>query len=548
MQHVESVKVSADGWSSGQVGHGNRSASFKRKANVYSGLMLSPLKPLLCVALLSPFAESASTGRPETVPQSRLAAQGASGFSQFAPRAVAELRDHVSFANWLRDHPADKGERYQRYRGDGTDDEDFGRWCARATAEQGLGQGPSSLRVAYFYPPEVPAKPEFGLPPASTDLVQTECTLGAIRVSSGGIFDSATATAVADALNQMFGESQPWDEQFGVMGRGTRIWHAGSATIALGQHLSYPGVAVIGFFPFSKATLGNRFVEYAEAATRITVESTRELLASVGAGQDIITRIEHSLESFDEYHNSKTGCPDFGLKQELLELLQASSKGSPDHRAGYLLAVHVILRGGEGHACVIPQNELRPENKNHYLWNAVEFAPHYDEGATYDGNLVNMAMNLDPAGHAGKLAFVMLLEEGMDATRPCDGRHQFEDVLREGEKFLAGSTDRELNARTHFAVALAYEDIVAMAEGVGAQYEAGDPPSSFVSRASDARMKVLEHFRMSIELAHDSQPAPLVLRRHMSGEETLRKEAWREAWWLRAKLPPRQITFLCVWD
>lgn len=332
------------------------------------------------------------------------------------------------------------------------------------------------------------------------------------------------------------------------MAGGTKIWLAGRATIALGVHHFYSGNSVIGFFPFSEATIGNRFVEYGEAGTRNTMESVRALLTAAGAQEETVTRIERSLRSFDSYHNSNTGCPDFGLKQELLDLLRASGDGPPDRRAAYLLAVHVILRGGEGHACVIPQNELRSPMKTRYLWNSVEFAPYYDEGMTYDGNLLKMAMDLDPGGHSGQLAFVMLLGEGMDASRPCDGRHQFEDVIRDGEKFLAGSTDRGLNAQAHFAVALAYEDIVAMAEGVGAQYAAGQPSDAFVSRASRARMKALEHFQMSVEMVQESQTKPLFRRPRASLEGTLKNEAWREAWWLRAKLPPRQMTFYCVWD
>jgi hypothetical protein len=118
-------------------------------------------------------------------------------------RELATLHAGTTAAAWLRAHPSDSLERFERRLVVANDD----RWCARSVQRTILADGTPVLRYAYFFPPAAP--PALSLPPAEDpQLIRERCRLGAIWLETPATdfpSGSAVAAQIREALIQVYG-------------------------------------------------------------------------------------------------------------------------------------------------------------------------------------------------------------------------------------------------------------------------------------------------------------------------------------------------------
>lgn len=107
-------------------------------------------------------------------------------------------------------------------------------------------------------------------------------------------------------------------------------------------------------------------------------------------------------------------------------------------------------------------------------------------------------------------------------------------VIAAGEKALPTFHDPDQLLRLHLILARAHGDAVAAAAGVDL---AGDclEPDDYRAGAESARRAALRHYQAALDRLTATDPA-------------LARAVWRDAWRLRAGLPPRDTRFVCVYD
>ena len=157
-------------------------------------------------------------------------------------------------------------------------------------------------------------------------------------------------------------------------------------------------------------------------------------------------------------------------------------------------------------------------------------------GATYayTHTWLRKALQLDPGGRAGELAFLALMERGFETSGMCRD-HQgegFRAVIAEGNRYLRQKADTALRDDIRLMMAQAYGDIVTLAAGGGYGYDESDS-AKYQAEAASARAHAVDYFRAAYKSSSNSARA---------------REVWPDAWRLLAGLTPRATRFYCVYD
>jgi hypothetical protein len=147
----------------------------------------------------------------------------------------------------------------------------------------------------------------------------------------------------------------------------------------------------------------------------------------------------------------------------------------------------------------------------------------------YALNWLRQAYELDSNGHAGELAFLLLMEWGFDTSADCkNGSELFREVLRHGTEFLRTPRSPQIEARIHFLLGDAYRDIVALATGKYGDTYANS--ATYKPEAAKARANAVAEYRAGLALDDKSETSSIA-------EERLRS--------LQAGEAPHDTSFYC---
>lgn len=150
----------------------------------------------------------------------------------------------------------------------------------------------------------------------------------------------------------------------------------------------------------------------------------------------------------------------------------------------------------------------------------------------YTHTWLRKALQLDPDGRAGELAFLALMERGFETSGMCRDQQGegFRAVIAEGDKYLRQKPDSALRDDIHLMMAQAYGDVVTLAAGGG--YD-GSESAKYQAEAASARTHAIDSFEAAYKSSSNSARA---------------REVWPDAWRLLAGLTPRATRFYCVYD
>ncbi|MBX6364884.1 MAG: hypothetical protein IRZ00_13525, partial [Gemmatimonadetes bacterium] len=393
-----------------------------------------------------------------------------------------------------------------------------------------------AIRSAYFFPPPMPDAAR--LPPERTDgqADLDECRLGAIRVEAETDEDDTSGVAAAQRLRRAFAH------RFGEPDtlRGARwplsdyealaTWRLPGRWVATGWRGYRQGIeagawaTISGIDPTRDATPEPRstaptLAELADSAG-LDPDLTRDLLALAdSAGTDPGATRNWSaaadsalLDALDRWRDAVTTLPAERRAAALWlvdRLLAAAYRRTPaDEAAGGPMRERLDSLGIRSDTLPISH----------------EFA--------YAGNLAWDAYAAAPPGPLRQDLFLELLANGFE-DRPCEhGANQFRRIIDAGEKAAADIVGDARQARLHLLLARAYGDIVAVASGIGSSASRLDT-AAYRREAASARRSALRHYQRALDLLPRGAAARAV---------------WREAWRLRAGLPPMHTVFVCLYD
>ncbi|MDO8666583.1 MAG: hypothetical protein Q7J79_08215 [Gemmatimonadales bacterium] len=454
-----------------------------------------------------------------------------------------QLRDSVSFAEWNADRP----EPVQRFTA-GSPWYDRGDWCAYAERRAQVA-GHEIERDAFFYPPGPPQSLELPAETSPERLIIRGCALGLVwvRVSAA---DSAAGAVLADSvraqLTRIYGRADTGEVSFGGSAFWTRRgrWRRGSISVV--SALSTPplslvrdtsrssaSVVALAYLPRSGMDAGG-----AETVASLTTSADTLSLDSAVALSALDTNVWNPLKRALAEANTPdaaTGPSRRPLdRARLLEALRrwlAAAGAQPAGRraAALFVADQVLGRSLCAYGlCEGPDSaRFRPFRA---LGAKFEYSP-LGDGWVFTHNWLQDILTLGLDGPVSNATFMLLLEYGFDTSGTCrGGGDNFRDVIAKGEAWLARHPQHQQARAAHFLVAEAYRDIVALAHGALAEYA---DSAQYLEESPAAREKALEHYRLAIPPGDTSRMA---------------REAWQQAWWLMAELPPRGTRFVCVYD
>jgi hypothetical protein len=454
-------------------------------------------------------------------------------FPERALTELTELREEITLAAWMLDHPDD----HLRFFSPGL--WDIGdNWIARAELKGKLTDGRAFSRRAFFYVPDPPS--DFLLPRhIEPQTLRTRARLGCIWLETNGVSeDDAERTRIH--LSQQFPNGQ-YDQKLWFANAAywtkTARWNVGSSTFA-SAYESMAGVPrparvlAFGFLPLSKlyVDLGGDTDDFWERdfqTRRRTLDEAVEL--SRLSGKDL-KKINYLAETIDTFHAGRSDVRNAGTTNEILDALKrwldtTRRRGRKQFAAG-LLAGDAALSLLDSFINV----EDAAVRKKLTAIGARYDDTHY--GPVYTHNWLNQAYRLNRHGPVGDLSLISMMERGFAMCADCadTGYEGFRSVIFEGERFLTRSKDSKLRARVHVLLARAYSDIVALAGGAGGGYVEA---SKYRREAAWARRMALVHHRAA-------------LRARDASEE--RTTIWKSAWRLQAHIPPSETWFFCVSD
>lgn len=475
-------------------------------------------------------------------------AMGASEPAAFAAAAVDELRALSSGwtpAAWLAAHPDDELERVElrlwRQR-----DLDVGQWCARARRREARRGG---VRDAYFYVPEPPSPARLPADDEAAELVMTRCQLGLIRVEAAEPdtpAGEAAALALREALSRAYGRDAA-TTPMSLFGSGLVF---GSAWFRSMSHWRVGELHVLSAYRRPPDDTGRGYI-FATAALPISGQAGWRRRGTAGdldarsADEDVIVKavavtgldsiraepLRQALRWVNDAHRARSPSQWPANPPDLVSIITRWLGAVPSWhtrgRAGALLVAHVLLSAAGGLDAARP-----PRTGIHSTWGRLRLwlhgarfvQPLKDEGPPiYAGNWLRDAWSLDDGGPVGDLALPLLLGNACGCPT---GKDCFLWAISEGERFLSRPHDRQVLAKVHLLVALAYRHGVALGEGatcgIGGERSRGE--------ADTYRAKAISHYRAWLAAGPSADAV---------------EEHWRDAWRLLARLPPIGTAFSC---
>lgn len=459
--------------------------------------------------------------------------------------ALWQLRHGITLAEWIATRGIEEVEFYSRELGR----EYLGTWCARSTVLIPSGIGPIQ-RVAYFYPPSALTRAQLPSDLASADSVRSGCILGLIATQIG-LGDSISGRRLTDSvtavLTRVFGQGEynPHVSFYAsAFWRRTSLWRHEDATI----------IATLSGLPYASEETAARWSTIAFAFlpfTGLSVDPDREAIDAAPRVMDTLALDSAAvLATLDtatwqplkgvlaaaEPATSTAGDaapatpPADSLVRSLGRWLTAARRLPPAQRAAALYVADAVLdRSLCTYGLCTGRDGTRLEGLRNlgarFTWSQLAGSWVYRRNWLYE------ARTLDRDGAVGRAVFLLQLSQGFDPSGVCEGGGEgFQRVLDNGERYLARVPDSPIAPEVHLLLGDAYDDIVALADGVAASFA---DSSRYLQRAPAARQEALRHYREAIASAPGTPVADA---------------AWKQGWWLLSGLPMRNARFLCVYD
>lgn len=453
-----------------------------------------------------------------------------------------QLQDSVSFIEWNATRP----EPVQRYTADSPLD-DRGAWCAFTERRTELS-GHQIERDAFFYPPEPP--PTLELPGEANPerLIAGGCTLGLIWVRIP-VAVSAAGGALADSVRAQLTRLYGRPDTGAVSYRGSAFWtHRGRWRHGEMTIVS----ALAGGLRMSvrDSVPSPRYVVALAHLPRSGMASDRDWYASLGITADTLPLDSAvALSTVD----TTLWVP---LERALADATAADTVRAPNRRSldrtrlvetlGRWLAAANVQPAGRRAAALFVADQVLGRSLCAYdlcrgpdsarfrplraLGAKFEYSP-LGDGWVFTHNWLQDILTLGLDGPVSNATFLLMLEYGFDTSGTCrGGGDNFRAVITRGEAWLARHPQHAYARTVHFLVAEGYHDIVALARGALAEYA---DSTQYLEEAPAATAMALEHYRLAMTPGDTTRMA---------------REAWRQAWWLMAGLPPRTTRFVCIYD
>ena len=447
-----------------------------------------------------------------------------------------QLRPSVSLADWRSAHPdepivlADTTASLRP----------FGEWCAASQRRVQLGTH-EVTRTALFYPP---APGTLALADSAVQLLGG-CELGLVWVSIPAA-DSASGARLTDSVRTQLAEAFGRLVSGPVQFYGSAYW----SNVSRFRQGQVTAVAALRSPPASSDTTRGR------AVLAFAYQSN----AGIGTGDDAppISRAwsppdTMPLDSAVEL--SRLGMEAWAPLAALLRRAEAGSHATQSSPA----RVDTLARALRRWLSASQAQPLPARSAALYVADAVldrslcsyvrcdsqadsEVAPLRALGAqlgweplganwVYQRTWLTQARVLDRDSPLGRRILLQQMNAGFDFSGSCaNGPEGFRKVIDLGEKYLARVPGSPIEPEVHFLVGEAYRDIVALSHGAGSDYA---DVSMYTGEAPAAAQSAIEHYRLAMRAGPQSPTA---------------QAAWRQAWWLKAGLAPRDTRFFCVYD
>jgi hypothetical protein len=426
-------------------------------------------------------------------------------------------------------------------------------WCARGRLDASLDGDRKVRRAAYFYLPDPPTP--LALPvDVPCDQLLNQCRLGFVWAEIEDP-DAGRAEHLADSTR----ESVASILGVGELNAKLSWWGAGywrKAALWKDQALSVatastsfrawpsggPGTSTRVFVTAAGKLSNIRFErlarrtdtpeEYVEAF-RVIESRMAEAITIAGIGGDGEASVRSALKVLSKYsppwHFPRDA--DSTLILEAIDgWLGVAPTSPPLRRAAALFVADQLL----GHSGTGWGKDQYPPIRRRLEAHGAKFNwAQLGDTWVYAHSWLKEALQLDPDGRSGDLAFITLMESGFETSGTCSdqGGNGFRAVLKEGAGFLRRKPDSDLQRDIHLLMAEAYGDIVTLANGGGYDQSVS---AEFQPEAAGSRIKAIEEYRAAF-----APTPPLVSRT---------RETWRDAWRLMAGLTPSRTHFYCVYD
>jgi hypothetical protein len=412
----------------------------------------------------------------------------------------------------------------------------FGDWCAASQTRATAGTR-TVTRTAFFYPPTTT---DLALPDSVPDLVR-RCVLGMIWVSVTEP-DSLRAARLADSVKAQLAEAYGGAAEREVSFFGSAFWtHVGWF-----RRDSVVGVSALRGNPLAAerdpAREARVILAFAfRPIAGIGVDSGAGLRGPYLTGDTMTLDAAMAIAALDSSLGAPllavtgSGAPSSGRPaQELIRPLTrwinaAATLPLPRRAAALYVADRVLDRA----MCSFGLCELTDRTGRAPL---EALGAHFNASTlggswVYTHNWLNQARLLDRDSPLGQSVLLIQIANGFDFSGTCEaGAEGFRRVIENGERYLERVPNSPIAADVHFLVGEAYRDIVALAHGAGDIYA---DSSLYGEAAGDAAARAIAHYREAMKAGVNAPVA---------------RAAWRQAWWMKAGLAPRDVRFYCVYD
>jgi hypothetical protein len=483
----------------------------------------------------SPEVVAVSSSEPD------VTAAEASALASVVDSQLADFHEGITLGQWIGTR--DKSDNWQ------TSDDRAYAACRTYTNTEELPSGLQVTRTLYFYPPDAPTPAV--LPTESGQrLINQTCQLAEVKAHVPAMLERDghfLEQFLQQHLDEKYGPRMSLERTRYQFEKEAAGWQVGSMKIFAAYNAlardndgaSMAALEVVARLPAAyddeeKPNYGLKMYRYR------SIESDQfhgaiGIAALDKAVTDRVTRLFEALfaasatpEGFDQPANAK-------LRQSVLPVLTewlGATKGlTALRRAAGLYAADQLFvtasRWGQPEWSDKANNDIRSEFEKL----GANFT-YYDPCGCYEylGSWLNEARELDPEGPIGQMAVLVTLARG---GSPKIGNEEQPDVYRtviaDGEWLLAKNPNAANAAQIHFIIGDAYSDMVALAGGADPACE-----ESFTQQEGEAaHEKALQHYRVGLAVDSTSENA---------------KDAWLQAWHLRAGLLPETNFTACEGD
>ncbi len=469
------------------------------------------------------------------------------GFPRFVTEELALLKKDVTLKDWKLRHP---DEIYTPYVTHKEGHDEMGRWCIRAESTLELSEGRKAVRHAFFYAPPPPSS--FALPDGiQAGELLDRCVLGSIRIRLADPNEGRgeeLARAARSKMNGKLGRQGESRRYLTFPGaaywKEITCWRSGPATffsaIVIPNPISSspPGVLAFGYLPISDLRVEDEVPPRTPNVDDVPEPMLRSMVLSgiTGPPQDEMRGLFREALRRDFYSGPDGEIPAI-LAEEVQDIIArwlAKADGLPDpRRAAALFAADQILQDVQRASSISDPSDGKAARDALSLIGA-EFGPEPmgSPRVIYKNSWLWEAYRLDPAGPAGEMAFLDLMNRGFDTSQTCaEGGDSFRRVIERGEEYLRRPHDPKVRQTVELMVAEAYLDIMAMAAGAASTF--GEDPAPYREQTPEARLMAVRHFRAGLMNAADSPEI---------------RAAWSAAWHTLAGIPPRSLRFYCSGD